>query len=115
MGCHGGRCCAKENAPTQSLSCAISTDKITYLVCSSKPPARKSSSILQAKPATKKASQVKNFPHCEGTDHLYKSLLKCPYNGASKKPKLCMEEDEEATADTEHSDDENLLSTNFIH
>eukprot|EP00957_Ditylum_brightwellii_P010286 777530-Ditylum_brightwellii.AAC.1 len=80
---------------------------------SSKPPARKLSSRSQAKPAPKKAPQVKKCPYCGGTDHLHKPLLKCPYNGASKKPRL--EEEEEATAETGNSDDENLLSTNFIH
>eukprot|EP00957_Ditylum_brightwellii_P099906 7613054-Ditylum_brightwellii.AAC.1 len=79
------------------------------------PLTRKSSSRSQAKPAPKKLQQEKKFPCCGGIDHLCKSSSKCPYNGASKKLKLDMENGEEATTEMEDFDDKNLLSPNFIH
>eukprot|EP00957_Ditylum_brightwellii_P206573 15349048-Ditylum_brightwellii.AAC.1 len=101
------------------MVCGI-TDKnryIMYLICSSKPPVIKLDSRSQAKSLPKKTPQAKKCPYCGGADYLHKSSLKCPYNGASKRPKLDMKEgeEEEATTETENYDKDNLLSTNFIH
>eukprot|EP00957_Ditylum_brightwellii_P103868 7912570-Ditylum_brightwellii.AAC.1 len=47
------------------------------------------------------------------------SSTKCPYNGAEKKLRLDVEEaegsEEEESTETENLDDDNILSTNFIH